>query len=366
MRCVMSGLPFSDLSGLMSLAHQRRDLDLRPVILRVQTDLFVTAPSRDRATLEAFESLACGLLPTVDDETATIVAQKLAPLEATPERVLVCLAVRGGAPLCALLEGATRLPKCVIDIAQAVADLDTAISARPAPPFLPLELELDLPTAEEAAEPLPEPTLEELIARARTDGALAKALLEREGLTSADAAALYLDADESRRRQILTDIEALAFARKPVLPRADASRRAPLIRAAAAKNGAAFEVELAAMLSLANAAAWRFDEPARHDLLVFALLAAGVPEEDSVRILLTAEPTIALHVDRVLRLVRLFRTTPRETAAYMVEAILGAAVGANPAGRHQPYIDASGTPARVGPVVAVAPPRDVARRPRRA
>src|SRR4051794_36800570 len=104
----MSGSALSDLSGLVSLAQQR-ELDLRPVILRVQTDLFVSAPARDRTAIEAFEALACGLLPAVDDETAAIVAAKLAPVEDTPESVLHELARRGGEPLRAVLEGATQL-----------------------------------------------------------------------------------------------------------------------------------------------------------------------------------------------------------------------------------------------------------------
>src|SRR3954452_300485 len=99
----MSGSSIADLSGLVALA-QHRELDLRPIILRVQTDLFVAAQARDRAMVEAFEALACGLLPTVDDETATLVAAKLAPVEDTPETVVHCLARRGGEPLRLVLE----------------------------------------------------------------------------------------------------------------------------------------------------------------------------------------------------------------------------------------------------------------------
>ena len=47
---------------------------MKPVLLRVQTDLFRAAPVRDVATIRAFESLACGLIPTVDSATAEIVA----------------------------------------------------------------------------------------------------------------------------------------------------------------------------------------------------------------------------------------------------------------------------------------------------
>ena len=59
-----------DLSGLLELSRIE-NLDLKPVILRVQTDLFVRAPGRDRTAIEIFESLACGLIPTVDDALVT-------------------------------------------------------------------------------------------------------------------------------------------------------------------------------------------------------------------------------------------------------------------------------------------------------
>src|SRR5205085_8082617 len=117
-----------------------------------------------------------------------------------------------------------------------------------------------------------------------------------------------------------------------------------------AKDAAAFGADLAALLALPATPDWRFEDQARHDLLVFALLAAGVPEEESIRILLTLEASIALHVDAVLRLVRLFRRTGRATAAFMVEAILGLPVGLKPAGQHRPYLDPRGSPARTAAV----------------
>ncbi|MFD0937911.1 hypothetical protein ACFQ12_22350, partial [Methylobacterium trifolii] len=85
-----------DLSGLIELSRVEH-LDLKPVILRVQTDLFVRAEIRDRAGRESFEALACGLIPTVDDETALIVAEKLGAFPGTPDSVLAALAARGGA-----------------------------------------------------------------------------------------------------------------------------------------------------------------------------------------------------------------------------------------------------------------------------
>ena len=70
----MSGSALSDLTSLMALGRER-DLDMRPVLLRVQTDLFVTARHRDRATIMAFEALAVGLLAAIDDDTAAIIAR---------------------------------------------------------------------------------------------------------------------------------------------------------------------------------------------------------------------------------------------------------------------------------------------------
>src|ERR1700712_3416078 len=85
-----------DLSGLIELSRLD-NLDLKPVILRVQTDLFLSAPVRDRKTVAAFESLAGGLIPIVDDETAEIVARKLPPFADTPPGTPATLAPRGGA-----------------------------------------------------------------------------------------------------------------------------------------------------------------------------------------------------------------------------------------------------------------------------
>ncbi len=89
----MSSSASLDLSWLAELARDGR-LDLRPVILRVQTDMFAAAPARDPGTIAAFDALACGLLPIVDAGTAAIVARKLAPLADTPLSVLRLLASR--------------------------------------------------------------------------------------------------------------------------------------------------------------------------------------------------------------------------------------------------------------------------------
>ena len=103
----------ADLSGLASLARDPR-LDLRPVLLRVQTDLFLAAPTRDPAMTAAFEALACGLLPALDDTAAARLARKLAPHPESPARVLELLVERGGEARHAVVASAACLTPAVV------------------------------------------------------------------------------------------------------------------------------------------------------------------------------------------------------------------------------------------------------------
>jgi hypothetical protein len=252
-------------------------------------------------------------------------------------------------------------------------EVEVALAARPAltaaaiRDLVGLRREaVDLALANNAGIALRGSTVDTLLERARGNAALAAALLRRADLGPTEAAALYLHAEEARRTQLLASVDGLAGMRKPSLPQPDAAARSALLAHAGAKDGAAFAGELAAMLSLPATPDWRFDDPARHDLLVFALSAAGVPEEEGVRILLTLEPSISLRVDTVLRLVRLSRRLARATAAFMVEAILGVPVGVKPAGQHRPYLDPRGSASRAAAVTALRAARDDLRESRRA
>src|SRR5918912_283863 len=186
MSCLMSGSGPSDLSGLVALAQQR-ELDLRPVILRVQTDLFLTAPARDRAMIEAFEALACGLVPIVDEDTAAIVARKLAPIEDTPEPVLQALAARGGRALRAVLVHALSVPASILELAAKLgSEVETAMAARPGlssgtiRDLVGLGREaVDLALAANANIALRGSALDTLLERARANSALASVIRPR-------------------------------------------------------------------------------------------------------------------------------------------------------------------------------------------
>jgi hypothetical protein len=349
----MPGSALSDLKSLMALARER-DLDVRPVILRVQTDLFATARIRDRATVAAFETLASGLLAAVDDDTAAVVAQKLAPIADTPESLLLLLVMRGGEACRAVIERAPVLSELMLAAADAdEADIAAFTAARAGLDAATVadlaarkDARIDLALARNPHLALSGATLDTLVERARSAPALAAALLDRPELPAGHAAALYLHAAEGRRAAIRAGVAALAGARARLLPLPSPEACAELIELAETRAAFTFGVRLAAMLHLDAASRWDFDREERHDLLPLALLAAGVGEEDAVRILLTLEPTIALFVQNVFRLVRLFRDTPRATAAYLVEAIVG--TSAPRAGQHVPFTAPDATHSRLG------------------
>lgn len=321
----MPGSALSDLSGLLTLARSR-DLDLRPVILRVQTDLFVSATVRDRALIESFEALANGLIATVDDETAAIVAAKLAPVADTPASVLASLAARGGAARRAVIECAPALPAAAL-----AGDPQAASGA----------------------------ALDTLVERARRDPALAAALLARADLPAAHAAALYLQADAARRGAIRAAVEPLAALRAGPLPSCEREAADALVERAMAGDAAGFARRLSALLRLPAETGWGFAQAERHDLLPLALRAAGIGEEDAVRIILTLDRGIALVVDEVFRLVRLYRQTPQATAAYLIAAVVGASAERS-AGRHVPHLQPGATRPRGAPA-APAKEREPAR-----
>jgi uncharacterized protein (DUF2336 family) len=348
----MSGSALSDLSGLLALSRAN-ELDLRPVILRVQTDLFVTAANRDRTTIAAFEALVSGLLPVVDDDTAAVVAKKLAPLAGTPERILELLVERGGEARRAVIESACALGETLIEAASRdgadLAEMRAARADVTASEIAELvargDAGADLALARNEAVTLAGASLDTLVERARGNADLAKALLARADLPAAHRTPLYIEADEAQRAAIRAAVEPLAKIRSPSLPIRDREESDALVDLSMAGDRVGFADKLATMLRLDRDIEWDFACEERHDLLPFALLAAGLGEGDAIRVLLTLEPEVALSVKEVLRLVRLWRETPRATAAYLVEAILGTAARTQ-AGRYVPHMHTGGTAER--------------------
>lgn len=317
-----------DLSGLLELSRIE-NLDLKPVILRVQTDLFVRAAGRDRAATEIFESLACGLIPTVDDETARVVAGKLAPFAETPPAILEALALRGGAARDTVVELAPVLSHTLIEAALADgSDIAARIAARSglsreAADELSREgrPEIDRALATNLGITLRGATLARLVGRGRGDADLARLLLIRPDVSAADLVPLYLHADPMRRGVIGRTVEATAALRPCPPPPRDLGES--LTRLSAAHDVPAFVQALADGLGLPrDFLAVVADASARYDLLTLGLRAAGLHEEEAVYIFLTLNQGVARSAQRVADLVRLFRTVSRPAARDLVAAIL--------------------------------------------
>jgi hypothetical protein len=332
-----------DLSGLLELSRIEH-LDLKPVILRVQTDLFLRTAHRDRAALETFEALACGLIPTVDEETARIVAEKLAPHPDSPRAVLEALAARGGAPHAALVAAGVA-----VDDASGAeeAPLPALLTARLAAlPGLRREAiedltqdgrpEVDRALAANHGIALRGAHLARVVHRARGEADLARLILCRPDATASDLIPLFLHADPIRREAIVRTVEATAALRPcPPPPR---GLGAALTALSADRDVPAFIVALAESLGLpADFIATVAEPDARYDLLGLAMRAAGLHEEEAVCVFLTLNHGVARSRNRVSALVALFRAVSRPAARDLLSAVLDAPVAERTADLHQPY-----------------------------
>jgi len=348
-----------DLSGLIELSRDPA-LDLKPIILRVQTDLFLVTPTRDRAALQAFESLVTGLIPTVDDETAVIVARKLAPFVHTPQSVLARLAARGGEARATVVAAAPEIGPQVIEAAMSAgADIAPALAARAAQAGTrPDAVAEDLTEAERelAANPgvmLRGRTLARLVARGRREPALAATLLARAELPPGDLVPLWLHADKAQRHAILAAVEATAALRPcPPAPRELAAR---LVALSADGDIAGFVRALGEGLGLEKGFLGAAPEPSsRYDLLTLALRVVDLRDADAIYVFLTLNETVARSVERVFGLTELYRGTSRPAARDLLCAILDTALPERIAGTHEAY---HGPEARIRPALERAAPR---------
>lgn len=314
-----------DLSGLVELSRDRQ-LDLKPIVLRVQTDLFLAAPVRDRAVLSAFESLANGLIPIVDEETALIVARKLGPCRDTPGSVRESLAARGGAiaeamglPNPEATENSGALPTSEHSSEDATSGSAPDLAEEDGAPRRP------------RAE-----ILTRLLAFARRDAELAQDLLARSDLADAELAPLWLHADRYRRLLIQDAVHATASLRPcPPAPRDLGARLTAL---SSAHDVGAFVRCLSEALGLTpdflKAAP---DAAKRYDLIALAMRAADLRDSDAVHVFLTLNESVAQSVERVFALRDLFRSMSRATARDLISAVLDVTLPEKVTGTHQAY-----------------------------
>jgi hypothetical protein len=342
-------------SGLWEIAlGARSPAEMRAALLRMQADLFVSAPSHDLESRNAFETLSLGLLQRSDHATARAVTRILALCGDTPVAVLDHLVQRVPEERSFVATKAPRLSDSTIDLLIGSAPDRAALAARSDLDDATLDRlvaladqHVDEALARNITLDVAAPAFVRLVDRARQSRSLAGHLLARSDLPPFDEAALYLSADPARRTEIRTRLAAsILFERARLAQRPEPAAVEALLAAAAAGASDTVEAELTAALHLPSFVRWRVLEADRHDLLALGLRAAGFEEETAVRVFLTIHPVISHSVATVFALARTVREVARPIALTLVEAILGSPVSLSRSGRHQPFLDPSGVTTR--------------------
>ena len=360
-----------ELRGLASLAG-REGLSLRPVLLRVLTDLFVSRSHHTPDELRQFEAIAEGLIPQCDDAVLATVADRLAGYPLAPAHVLELLVSFGGPGAAPILEKSSRLPReRLSEIAESgAAVLAASIAARmDLDPVLVRklagrrEIEVSRALARNPSAQLDHANFERLVRRAKSDRPLAKALCARARDPIA-ISPLFLYASQMQREAILLAARRadLGLERPHAGPAHAQVRLAELLRAAPG-NREFFIERLALSLGCSDQIARDivndpFGEPMA---LVLAMLQAGPEAADTI---LTALSHLPMRAERRKTLLQLVSDVPSATAERIVRTMTGPSADTMRRS-HQPVTDsaASPVPSRPAqtsePVPAPAPARKV-------
>lgn len=318
-----------DLSSIDDTEANSRDA--RAALLRVNAEMFVAAPARDREIIETFETLALGFLPAADRATLVEIARILAPCEDTPASILDHLSQHSPEARDIVLKSAARLAVSCNDTCLGTHEGRLQLACRSDLERITVERlialhedEVDAVLAGNPALAPAEPFFGILVRRAQERPSLAAILLARTDLPLADEASLYLAATREHRARIRSKIEAalphqrtrLSF----MLTEHDVTE---LFVAARQGDVCQFEEMLTAAFGFPQATEWCVLQKGRYELLALALRALGLCDKEATRIFLTLHPVLCRPLSTVKELVRVVREAPGPVALALVEAILG-------------------------------------------
>ncbi|WP_375458432.1 hypothetical protein [uncultured Enterovirga sp.] len=304
--------PVPDLSHLARLAQSPK-ADLRPLLLRIQTQTFVSAQNRCPAAARDYEEIALGLIPLVTDDVLSETAALLGNVDDAPEAVLGALR--------------SRLAPDMPPPAPATADRHSSAARATLADLSPSEVddfvslardEVDLALAANRAVRLGGHALASLVDRARFRESLALRLLARSDLSVADRAALYGFAPTDVRAAIRGEVEGHLARTAPSRPRPGTGAGERILALAAGQRPTRLVSFLAAELRLGPG--WRLDanHEASRETLVLALRALDLAPDDCVRVLLGLDWREAKSVDVIFELAAVARSTSLDAAAYLV------------------------------------------------
>src|SRR5947209_231908 len=321
------------LSGLEGLVALGKDggLNMKPILLRVITDQFVSRPKHPMADIRQYEELALQLLPQADVASAVIVARHLGPHTEAPPSVIEKLLDKGAEVAAALFATPARIDAAKLaeraewgSVAEAVAIAGrSTLDARTAAGLARRqETEVLCALAANKDAPLDTHATSYLLQRGRTDRELGLVLLARTDLMI-DKSALFILANSEQRAEML------AAARRADQGRRGKSKRTPqrdldaLADLAAAEKWGLFAIEFAMRLGCDPRGVQTIIRDKSGEPLAVALAAIGMAPADAARIFLSSEPAISHSVGRIRMLTRITSDISPHVAQRVMSPIIG-------------------------------------------
>ncbi len=301
--------------------------DMRPILIRVLTDLYVQKLTHTEEEERHYTELALRLLAGVDAATRATVASRLARHLSPPLRVAQYL-LNDLPNVAAPLRSHAALARSTMAALPKPAVASVAESASPIPPVA-----ADTEAKEHAAASFSDSPVE-------TAPAAPKAETQRtlSPFVASELNTLFFAATEEERRLILLNLHIaapLSVGEVEILREPMVSQKLEAAALARKRDDLARQFALALQISPEQAARItrdNFGEP-----MVVAIKALGVPRDVFHRILMFANPVVGHSVERVQALAALFDELPLPAAEAMVaiwQALPKAERAA--AGRHQP------------------------------
>jgi uncharacterized protein (DUF2336 family) len=338
------------LSGLEGLVALGKDggLNMKPILLRVVTDQFVSKPRHPAADIRQYEELALQLIPEVDVASAAAIAKRLGGHPDAPGSVIDKLLDKSPEVAAAVFAAAAPVERAKLteraewgSLAEAIAiagrkNLDAMTAAALA---RRQETEVLCALAANRDAPLDAHATSYLLQRGRTDRELGLVLLARTDL-ALDKSPLFILANSEQR------VEMLAAAGRIVEGERGKTKRMPqpdleaLADLAAAEKWGLFAIEFAMRLGCDPRGVQAILRDKSGEPLAVALAALGMPAAEAARIFLSSEPGISHSVDRVRTLTRITSDLPVNAARRLMSAMLGQPLAGDEP-RHRRYEQAS-------------------------
>ncbi|HWG07133.1 MAG TPA: hypothetical protein VG271_19185 [Beijerinckiaceae bacterium] len=314
------------LRGLAALGR-RDDLNLRPVLLRVMTDLFVAKSHHAPEEIHQFEEIALHMLGSIDGETRAAIASKLAAYGVTPATVIERLVACGGRAAAITLEMSRSVDSRALLAAACFGEADLAVAVAQRPDLEPEAIHALVEREESAvlialasnmSIPLSRQLSSLLMRRARDDLLLAATLLERID-DPEEAAPLFLAADARQRGAIILAAKRRALGRpRQVPPTPDSFLLDRLEKLASQPSRRPFAAALATTTGARIADMDIVVNDTGGEPLALVLAALGMRAEAATRIFLMSDPAISHSYPRVAALRQLVDDITPQTARRLV------------------------------------------------